>query len=74
MNAVICDLSDLPADQCACRIHAPKVEPSTSTLTRAGSPFPARFPGQCPECEERIHGGDPIVRTIESGYVHEGCA
>ena len=40
--------------------------------------FPARFPGTCGLCEERIHEGDPI-RPTEQGeessttFVHADC-
>lgn len=34
--------------------------------------FEARYPGVCPNCEERIKPGDPIVDS-EDGYVHDDC-
>jgi len=64
-----CDLSDLPVEQCACRIHAPKDEPAPS-----GRGFVARYDGECPECFEEITAGvDLIVHSIMSGYVHVEC-
>jgi hypothetical protein len=34
--------------------------------------FPARYPGRCVDCKERIHEGDPITMT-DAGAVHEDC-
>lgn len=34
--------------------------------------FPARFPGRCDTCEERIHEGDPI-RMTDTGAIHDDC-
>ena len=66
-----CDLSDLPVEQCACRIHGPK-EPIE--LPPSGHVFMARFDGECRECNEPIEAGvHLIVHSIMSGYVHEGC-
>lgn len=65
---MICDLSDLPVEQCACRIHGPKDDISGS------HPFPARFPGTCLACEEDIGLGDRIVREPSGSYVHEECS
>lgn len=70
-----CDLSDLPADQCACRIHAKPeqaIDPD-APLIRAGYGFEARFPGRCPECEDDIDPGMDICRTTDGEYVHCEC-
>lgn len=34
--------------------------------------FPARFPGYCVACDERIHEGDPI-RMTDDGAMHQDC-
>lgn len=34
--------------------------------------FPARFPGRCASCTERVHEGDPI-RMTDNGAVHDDC-
>jgi hypothetical protein len=73
---VICDLSDLPVEQCGCRVHAP-AEKRPTRPERDASPWAirARFPGVCPECEGRIVAGDLIVQVGADGaYVHEECA
>lgn len=37
--------------------------------------FPARYPGRCGACDERIHEGDPIRFSAESAtnFVHADC-
>jgi len=65
-----CEMSDLPVEQCACRIHGPSER--RPRITRHGMPWEARFPGACEDCERRIHVGDSIMRT-EDGYAHEDC-
>jgi hypothetical protein len=36
-------------------------------------PFPARYPGACPACDERIREGD-LIRFTEGNYtVHDDC-
>lgn len=34
--------------------------------------FPARYPGRCAACGDRIHEGDPI-RMTTTGAVHDDC-
>jgi hypothetical protein len=75
-----CDLSDLPADQCACRVHARPVL-TGDPFAAAGGPgemvgwaFMARFDGTCQECAGWIYEGDSICHSGDWGYVHEGCA
>lgn len=71
----LCDLSDLPADQCACRIHAKPeqaINPQ-SPMILAGYGFEARFPGVCPACDEEIEVGMDICRTTDATYVHAEC-
>lgn len=34
--------------------------------------FPARYPGRCETCDERIHEGDPI-RMTDDGPIHDDC-
>ena len=63
-----CDLSDLPVEQCACRVHGPKAEPVPTPHA-----FTARYAGECVECWEEIVPGEQIV-SRSRGYVHEECA
>ena len=64
-----CDLSDLPVEQCACRIHGPSEVPEVVAVV--GQPFEAVYPGMCVRCEGRIVEGDRIARAADaSGYVH----
>lgn len=39
------------------------------------SAFPARFPGRCGACDERIHEGDLIRFSAESAtnFIHDDC-
>ena len=71
-----CDLSDLPVEMCACRIHAP-APPASTGLDRLGLPFEAQYPGRCSDCDRGIREGDLIQRAAEdgepAGYVHEEC-
>lgn len=71
MTGERCDLSDLPADQCACRIHA-KPEP-VPPLIAAGYAFEAKYPGRCEACDDSIPVGADICRTTEGDYVHAEC-
>lgn len=34
--------------------------------------FPARYPGECVECDQRIDVGDPIENTVD-GWIHAQC-
>lgn len=72
-----CDLSDLPVDMCACRVHGPKDEPQGSGVDRVGIAFTAQYEGQCVDCRRPIVEGDRIQRADEdgehAGYVHEEC-
>lgn len=39
------------------------------------SAFPARFPGRCGACCERIHEGDLIRFSAESSnFIHDDCS
>jgi hypothetical protein len=76
----VCDLSDLPESQCACRIHGPTLSPEARIPSRPRSrryappvAFPARYPGTCDECREDIEPGDQIV-SAGLAYVHAGRA
>ena len=67
-----CDLSDLPVDQCACRIHAPvSITPSEYVITAR---FPARFNSYCDACDAPMAAGASIARTDEGDYICDGCA
>ena len=72
-----CDLSDLPVDQCACRIHAP--QPRVRDSWRTGeysitARLPARFNSECDSCGEAVSEGDPIARTDNNEYICGECA
>ena len=68
----VCDLSDLPVEQCACRVHGPHDAAAPGSF---GVPFTARFGGHCQACDEDIHPGDRIVRPDNGRgvYIHEDC-
>jgi hypothetical protein len=66
---VRCDLSDLPVDQCACRVHGPAETPSDGPPP--GLLFEAKFPGRCTSCGERIEPGDLITADGRGGYICE---
>lgn len=73
-----CELSDLPTDQCACRIHDRRASSGTAGLavfapSSIGPEVVAEHPGRCPGCEDRIEPGELIVAT-EHGWAHQGCA
>src|ERR1035437_4115659 len=71
-----CDLSDLPVDQCACRIHAPTEPPTLSQRIdgRILATFFARYDGRCEICDRPIISGEPICSVEHLGYVHKDCA
>lgn len=76
-----CELSDLPADQCGCRIHRPDggqihIDPAQDGRVRTaghtyGPSVTAGYPGRCPTCGDRYEVGEPIrperFKTIDSG-------
>ena len=76
-----CDLSELPVEFCACRIHEKQrkdtAEPATGpAVSLTGRPFLARYADWCPSCEEEIQPGDLIVRdSVHGCYIHAegGC-
>lgn len=61
----ICDLSDLPIGQCACRIHGPKVDPQELG-------FIARYDGECAGCGLAFEEGERIA-NLGGGYGHVQC-
>lgn len=63
-----CELSDLPVEQCACRVHGPKDVPARV------SPIVARYRGLCMECRIEIEVGERIIGSTAGRYVHEDCA
>jgi hypothetical protein len=71
-----CELSDLPVDQCACRIHAPTEPPTMSQRIdgRVLARFFARYDGRCEICDRPIVSGEPICSIEHLGYVHKDCA
>lgn len=65
-----CELSDLPAEQCACRVHVkPELAHPLDELTLG---FRAVYHGTCPSCEAEIDPGDLIVRHHDE-YIHVEC-
>lgn len=72
----ICELSDLPVEQCACRVHGPAEQrPARVDAGALPRPLLARFSGVCPGCGGRIVPGDVIVwSAVEDGCVHRECA
>lgn len=71
--ADICELSDLPVDQCACRVHA-HAETEIDADPWRGAVV-AKYDGECVECQEEVRAGvDLLVFTSASGWVHKDCA
>ena len=68
-----CELSDLPVDQCACRVHAAP-EPGRLQPIVIQARFFAHFDSDCDECGNRMMEGEPIARTEDGEYVCLGCA
>ena len=73
-----CPLSDLLVTECGCRVHAPAPAPTPTAPARSGlilrgPAIEARYPSRCKECNEPIHPGDLIRRTLSGPYVHEEC-
>lgn len=66
-----CELSDLPVDQCACRLHA-KPEPKIDYVVMAR--FPAHFNSKCDSCGKSITEGEYIARTTDGEYVCNNCS
>lgn len=64
-----CELSDLPVEQCACRVHGPHEEPATDSARF----FRARYQGVCSGCEHRVFPGD-LIMMVEDRPCHEECA
>ena len=72
-----CDLTDLPVDQCACRLHAPQAPAGHVRTVEHPRPgwFEARYPGQCRACGEPFTAGTHITGTDGSdGWTAECCA
>lgn len=67
-----CDLSDLPVEQCACRIHGPKPEAPEQRHVLAR--IEAQYPSTCQACGERFPAGERIALDMTLGWLHEGCA
>jgi len=69
-----CELSDLPVEQCACRIHAPKPDSLAWRDHVITARFPARFDSECDGCGNAMDEGDPIARTDAGDYICAACA
>lgn len=70
-----CPLTELPAEQCACRNHRGGVAPGEEPIETIGQPFAASYDGECGRgCHRGIKAGDEIARAAdrELGYVHAG--
>lgn len=39
-----------------------------------GRKFPARYPGRCPACRERIEVDEDLIYNDDEVVVHYGCA
>lgn len=80
-----CDLSDLPVDQCGCRVHKPgqaydarqariDVNPGAAGY---GEPFAARFHGRCQACGDGIAPGETIRADLSTPgratWIHSDC-
>lgn len=71
-----CDLTDLPADMCACRVHSPQPPPAAGVVRELPQPgwMEARFPGACMGCGERFTAGTHIRFDGETGgWIAECC-
>ncbi len=68
-----CELSDLPVEQCACRIHLPEPDPGESRNHMIQARFPAHFDSYCDGCGAVMSQGDPIARTVDGDYICESC-
>lgn len=69
-----CELSDLPVDQCACRVHAPKPDPLAWRDYVVVARFPARFTSECDGCGAQMLEGQTIARTDDGDYICGTCA
>lgn len=71
-----CDLTELPVEQCACRMHAP--QPSVGVRVVEHAPpgwLVARYAGQCAVCGEPFSEGALIRRDEDTGrWMAECCS
>lgn len=68
-----CDLTELPAEQCACRLHRNLPDPmKVERPSGVGPAIPALYPGRCP-CGETITPGDDIRSDGDGGWVRAEC-
>lgn len=81
MNVQRCELSELPVDQCACRIHKPGQEvdahATADTANVAGPVVAARYSTRCRNCGDTIRIDDPVrpAKTpMGTRWVHDECA
>lgn len=65
---MICELSELPIDQCGCRVHARQAAPARSAPT-----IEAKCQTTCPGCDDDIWPGDRITR-VDVEWIHAECA
>ena len=72
-----CDLTDLPTEQCACRIHGkPEDQANVGVVRELPRPgwFEARYRGQCAACGEFFAVGAQITRDEGTGgWIAECC-
>lgn len=74
MTAARCDLSDLPVDQCACRIHGPAEERRQPQNFTVLARIEAQYPGHCRACGDDYAVSDRITLVVTLGWIHEECA
>lgn len=73
MNDERCELSDLPASQCGCRVHAPKPQRRSVMGNDDYYVFAAKYTGRCSACLQTIHVGELIGPDDDGGYEHMDC-
>jgi hypothetical protein len=84
-----CELSDLPADQCGCRVHRPgqavDARPVQMAIVGFGPAVAAQYRGMCGLCHDQIVPGEHIRRErlrplgssgvgTDGDWAHDQCA
>jgi hypothetical protein len=80
-----CELSDLPVDTCACRVHKPGQEADRQVridinpgAAGYGEPVAARYHGRCQACGDGIAPGEAIRADLSApgraAWIHADCA
>ncbi len=70
-----CPLTELPAEQCACRNHRGGVAPGEEPIVTVGQPIEAGYASRCARGCDGIEPGDQIARCWDpaDGYAHCGA-